>query len=269
VSTSNESGLPFTPDTKLIRLFLNWLKGFEEQHAKNWELLYNNNPEAAMSEATFWGILQDCGVNVAPNADLLTSQKAPDFRCNKNGFEFFFEATCIGIETATEQTNLPHPPEPGFRLYSLLNRSIWNACGKKTPQCSSVDAPCVVGIGTFHSAASVSCVSKEAIEWLLTGEGSIAWDIDTERGCAVGDPCQVTELQSAAFFKQLKDDGELHKTRCPISAVLVGGFTSSATVLGILNPEPIHPFERAVLDRIEFCRLLPGYESGEMQTEWI
>lgn len=234
---SSGNDLLFTPDTRLIRLFLEWLKGFNEQHATNWGLLYNDNPEAAMSEATFWGILQDCGVVVEPNADLLTSQKAPDFRCNKDGFEFFFEVTCIGIETATEQTKLPHPPEPGARHYSLLNRSIWNACSKKTPQCSSVDAPCVVGVGTFHSAASASCVSKESLEWLLTGEGAIAWNIDTERGCAVGDPYQVTELQSATFFKQLKDDGELHTTRSPISAVVVGGFASPPSVLGILNPE--------------------------------
>lgn len=259
----------FKPDTKLIRLFLDWLRGFDEQHAANWKLLYNDNPEAAMSEATFWGVLRDCGVDVEPNADLLTSQKAPDFRCQKDGFEFFFEVTCIGIETAAIQTGLPRSTMPGARNYSLLNRAIWNSCSKKTPQCSSVDAPCVVGVGTFHSAVSALCVSKEPVEWLLTGEGSIAWGFDPERGCAVGDPYQVTELQGATFFKKLKGDGELHKTRSPVSAVVVGGFASPPSVYGILNPEPSHAFDRTVLDRIEFCRLLPGYESGELRTEWI
>lgn len=266
---STDDDLPFTPDTKLIRLFLDWLESFDEQHARNWGLLYKDNLEAAMCEATFWGILRDCGVDVEPNADLLTGQKAPDFRCEKNGCEFYFEVTCIGIQTATEQTGLPHPTEPGARHYSLLNRAIWNACSKKTPQCSSVDAPCIVGVGTFHTAASALCVSMEWLEWLLTGEESIAWQFDPERGHAVGDPYAVTELHSAAFFKQLKDEGELHSARSSISAVLVGGFSPPPEVYGILNPDPIHAFDRAALDPIKFCRLLPGYESGEMQTEWI
>src|SRR5690606_18178231 len=141
--------------------------------ARNWALLFKTNPEAAMCEATFWGILTDCGVDISPNADLKSGRVAPDFRCRKNGFEFYLEVTCIQIETATAKTGMKHPFQKGASMYSLLNGAICQECIQKTPQCASVDAPCILGIGTFHGAASALCVSKTPMEWLLTGEQSI------------------------------------------------------------------------------------------------
>lgn len=269
-SESKDAGvdLHFRPDTRLIRLFVKWLEGFDEQHATNWGLLYKDNPEAAMCEATFWGLLTDCGVAVEPNACLDKALSAPDFRCKKDGFEFFLEVTCIQIETATKRTGLQHLPESGVN-YSLLNGAICYECIQKTKQCASVDAPCVLGIGTFHSHASVVCVTETPMEWLLTGEQSIGWGFDPEFGQTVGDPYSVTELRCATFFNRLRDNTGPNKARSPISALLVGGFCNPPNVYGILHPEPVHEFDRSVLGRIEFCRLRPGYESGGMQTEWM
>ena len=229
----NDGDLRFTPDTKLIKLFLKWLHGFDKQHATNWGHLYRKDPEAAMCEATFWGILSDCGIEVEPNANLKEASKAPDFRCSKDGYEFFFEATCIKIDTAIAKTGLPHPTTPGSRHYSLLNGAICFECIQKTKQCASVDAPCVLGIGTFHSHASVSCVTKTAMEWLLTGEPSIGLNFDPNRGQIVGEPYSLTRLQCASFFRSLNSVDVISEARTPISAVLVSGFSSPPSIYGV------------------------------------
>jgi hypothetical protein len=248
---------------------LQWLEGFDEQHARNWGLLYNNDAEAAMCEAAFWGVLTDCGVTVEPNADLLNGSSAPDFRCTKDGFEFYFEATCIKIETATRKTGLQHPPRRGCSHYSLLNGAICNECVQKAAQCGSVDASCVLGVGTFHSHAAHVCIDKIAMEWLLTGEQMIGLDVDTRLGRAVGETYSTTDLHCATFFRSLKGTDALTIARSPISAVVVGGFVAEPQVFGVCHPKPLHEFRRDVLSRIEFCQLKPGYEGGSMETEWI
>lgn len=259
--------MAFQPDTKLVRQFVNWIERFDIRHARSWARRFHADPEAAMCEATYWGLLTDCGVGVKPNEALTGETGGPDFACCKDGRRFFVEVTCIKIDTATEKTSLAHPTSSKFQSYSNLNDSIFWECQNKTPQCGKVNDPCLVGVGTFHCPASVSCVAKDRLEDLLTGERRLAWNEDVSRGEAVGDPYEITHLRSAAFLKP--GEGEVAPARSSISGVLVGGFgRHPPNVYGLLHPNPAYVFDRALLDRIEFCRLTGNYESGKLSVEW-
>src|SRR5689334_3245606 len=115
-------------DTKLVKRFAKWLEQFDAQHATSWALLLRNNPEAAMCEATFWGVLTDCGAEIAPNLDLNGGGQSPDFVCRKNGHKFYVEVSCIEIETATRKTTLDHIPQGKAQHYSSLDDAIFEKC---------------------------------------------------------------------------------------------------------------------------------------------
>jgi len=172
----------FRPDTELIKKFVNWIERFDVRHARNWARLYCAEPEAAMCEATYWGLLTDCGVEVIPNTDLTGDAKGPDFACCKDGHHFFVEVTCIRIATAIDKTSLGHPTSSKSQHYSNLNNSIFWECQNKTPQCGRANDPCLVAVGTFHFPASALCVTKHHLEDLLTGEPLLALDVDVSRG---------------------------------------------------------------------------------------
>ena len=142
--------MDFHPDTRLIRLFVNWIEQFDVQNARDWARRYTADPEAAMCEAAIWGLLADCGVEVEPNIDLTGKTRRPDFVCRKAGVEFYVEVTCIHIETASAKTGLPHPPMSGFRHYGSLNNRIFSACQDKAAQCGATQGPCLAAVVAFR-----------------------------------------------------------------------------------------------------------------------
>ena len=251
--------------------FIRWIEQpqFNPQHAKNWARLYINDPEAAMCEATYWAVMSDCGVSVAPNADL-TGKPAPDFVCLKTERKFYVEVTCIREETATRQTGLN--PNPSFdgkaSSYASLNDAIFHECISKTPQCAGLDAPCIIAIGTFHHQASILGVREVFIECLLTGQTNIGVQFDATEGRCVGEPYEMTRFRSAAFTRIAKSSVE--HARHPISGVLVGGFgCSPPAIFGALHPSPVREFDPTILDRIPFCCQAINLEAGTVGTHWI
>lgn len=216
----------------------------------------------------YWGVLCDCGVSVEPNADLDGGQSAPDFVCRKDDRKFYVEVTCIRIETATECTSLPAVPTDGARHYRSLNDAIHAEVVSKTPQCANLDAPCVLAVGTFHYHASVSCIRRTFIEWLLTGESSISGYFDPRRGESVGAPFQVTRLNSASFFKPSPLIG-VEPARKPVSALIVAGFgRTPPSIYGAVHPYPVREFPPTLLDRIPFCRVKLDISNALITTEW-
>jgi hypothetical protein len=267
----------FQPDERVIDKFIRWIEQpqFDQQHAKNWAREYKNDPEAAMCEATFWAALTDCGVDVRPNRDLEGSsnggRKSPDFLCQKMGVPFYVEVTCLREEVATRKTSLQpgFDGKPGAFNYELLTQAIFDKCKSKTLQCSNLDAPCILAIGTFHYRASILAVRDDSIEEILTGETGIGFDFDSEAGRSTGPPYQVTSFRWSPFTRKSNIVGAEH-TRQPISAILVGGFGCSPPhVLGALHPNPILEFDPRILDQIAFCRQRIDWESGRVGTEWL
>lgn len=258
----------FQPNTTLLNKFVKWIERFDVQHARNWAHLYRRDPEAAMCEATYWAVLTDCGVSVEPNADLAGTKRTPDFVCHKDGQKFYVEVTCIRTETAAEHTLLPSSLSLEAQFYAPLNDAIFSEVTKKTPQCANLDAPCVLAVGTFHYHASVSCIRKVFVEWLLTGETSISSYFDPRTGDAVGEPFESTNLKSSAFLRPSRLIG-IEPARKPISALLVAGFgCEPVNVYGVIHPHPVHEFDPQLIDRIAFCRVKYDIANATIRTEW-
>lgn len=259
----------FFIDTKLIKQFGKWLEQFDEQHARAWALLLHRDPEAAMCEATFWGILTDCGITVEPFLDLTGGKKSPDFRCQKDSYTFFVEVTCLKIETVTKKTHLEHEPNSKPQAYAPLHNAIWEECVSKTSQCAAVDAPCLLAVGTFHCVASMVAIQPRLLAWLLTGEPKLAWDIDVRTGSGHGDAYQITEFESSAFVRPGKTNG-IEFARLPISGLLIGGFgIRPPQIFGLLHPSPKQVFAPSILSRIAFCKQNIDFQNGSITTEWF
>jgi len=259
----------FRPNPLVRDAFIKWIETKDRRHATAWAHRYNVDPEAAMCEASFWAVLTDCGVTVEPNADLTGSRQTPDFVCWSGDQKFFVEVTCIHIETATKHTGLTHLPADGVVWYRPLNDLIFGKATSKTTQCADLDAPCLLGVGTFHFSASGSCVRKVFGEWLLTGETNISWNLETRSGRAVGGVYEQTNFKSATFVRPSKLVG-IEPARKPISALVVAGFgCSSPPIIGALHPNPDREFDASFLSRIPFCQLKVDFERGIVSTVWI
>jgi hypothetical protein len=97
-------------------------------------------------------------------------------------------------------------------------------------------------------------------------------NIDVQKGHAVGEPYQTTDLRDSAFIRFTKKaDGTIEYARNPISAVLLCDFSqNSSMVYGLLHPNPNYPFDRGMLPEIKFCRLTPSCErKNHLTVEWI
>jgi hypothetical protein len=145
----------FTPDWRALDAYIEWIERTDQSRAKQWGQLYNACAEAAACEAMYWGALRDCGVSVSLN-ESGRNHRSPDFVCEKDGQKFYVEVTCIRTETAAEHTGLPAVPAEGASFYAPLNEAIFAEVSGKTRQCSNLDAPCVLAVGTFHFQASAS-----------------------------------------------------------------------------------------------------------------
>lgn len=260
----------FKPDTHLIRLFKRWIEQFDIQHARNWARLYKDDPEAAMCEATFWGVLMDCGVRVKPNADLSGEEKRPDFECWQDSQKFYVEVTCITIEKTTRQTGLENADESGGEAlaYSPLTRAVFGECVGKAEQCSNQDAPCLLAVGTFHIRASRCCIRKVLLEDLLTGELHHTKGFDPLEGKAIGEPYLTTRLESSSFVKP-SSKSAFEYARKSISGLLLGGFgCAPPQVYGLLHPKPARAFNLGLLRRIPFCELRYDIPNASVFVEW-
>lgn len=248
-----------------------WLQKFDKQRLKEWEDLLCSCSEAAICEAETRKLLSDHNVDIKPYDNL--SRQGPDFICTKDGKTFYVEVTCITIDVATKKTTLSssYLRKTDAQYYRLLTEHILGELCKKTPQCSGLNLPCVVAIATLHSRAGVRCFKKFACEDILTGTTKITVDIDIQKGRAVSEPYQTTNLEDSAFIRFTKRaDGTIEYARNPISAVLLCAFGQYPIVVnGLLHPNPNYPFDRLLLSDIEFAKLADGYQNGSMKVEWL
>ena len=254
--------------SKVIDEHRSWLKHFGQQYLNKWEKLLKDQPEAAICEAKARKLLSDHDTNVEPQEDI--SHGGPDFLCTKNCKRFYVEATCITKEKATQKTALDDDSQ-GATYYALLTKTFLRELCNKTRQCSNLNKPCIVVIGTFHFRAGCACFGKYAAEDLLTGTPQISIKFDPDQGRAIGDIYETTDLRDSAFIRFDKTSkGQIECARNPISAVLLCNFRSLPTsVVGVLHPNPNQNFDRTLLSKIEFCRLADEWQMGQFSAEWI
>ena len=244
-----------------------WLSAFDPQYLRNWEKLLNADEEAAFAEARVRQLLHGCGIAVEPNEDLTGANPRPDFRCFAGEYKFYVEVTCVSIATATDATGLPNGPH-GVMPFRPLTDAVFAECRGKASQCANLDAPALVAIGTFHTNAAMASFKKPVINWVLTGEAKIAWDIDIHAGRQVGETYQVTELHSAAFLRPDKTQ-EVGYARSSISGLLLCGLArTDRPVIGVLHPNPARPFNPAILPQVEFGQVTIDRPSRQLHVAW-
>jgi hypothetical protein len=255
--------------SKEIVSHIEWLQSFKNRYKTRWEKLLKTDPEAAICEATSRALLQSQGVTVRPNEDL--SIGGPDYLCRRGDKDFYLEVTCITKDKVTEKAELDERPSSAGH-YRLLTSVFRYELSQKVRQCSGLDKPCLVVLGTLHFQGGALCFRGRAVEDLLTGTGEIVIPYDSDRGEAVGDPHQITNLSNSAFIKFETCGGtKIEFARSPISAVLLCGFgCQPPVVVGALHPNPKHPFERGLLPDLKFARLADGWQqTGQIEVEWV
>lgn len=252
-----------------IDQFRQWLGSFERQRLDNWDRLLKANPESALCEAMTYHSLIENGCSVEPFQDLSTG--GVDFKCYQGDKVFYVEVTCISREKVTKESGLSHMPQGGC-YYSPLTKTFWNEISQKVPQCSGLDAPCLIAIGTFHFQGGSVCFNDSKAEEILTGKSYVAMMFDTRIGQVVGQPYSETELESAVFIRPTKQQkGGIEYARSPISGVLLCAYSGvPSRIVGVLHPNPNHLFERELLPKIKFGKLKDGYKkNGILDVEWI
>lgn len=261
--------MAFSNNDPVIHEFTSWLMQFDGPYLRNWEHLHKtNDPEAAVCEAHVWKLLTSHEVIVEPYLD--GRRRSPDFRCKKDGEQFYVEAACVQAATASRRTTLPDADRIPFQAFNWrgLNRAVFEKCTDKATQFENVAAPGLLVVGTFHSATALSCIDKVVLPMLLHGEPLVAWTADPRTQPRDDSAQQISHLWQAAFLAPSASGPSA--TRSIISAILVCGFSfSPPRVLGLLNPDPKYPFHRDLLPEVEFCRLTGDFRSGDLSTEWI
>jgi len=244
-----------------------WLSAFDGQYLANWEKVLHAHEEAAFAEARAARMLRHYGATVEPNEDLTRGSPQPDFRCFAGGDKFYVEVTCISTDIATAKTGIPVEPH-GVTACRPLTGAVFSECRGKATQCSNVDAPALVAIGTFHTFAAMHSFNKPVVNWVLTGETKSASIIDIRTGSQVGDAYQITELHSAAFLRPDQTEG-VGYARSSISGLLLCGLGSEPPrVLGVLHPNPARPFNPSILPQIEFGQVAIDRASRQLQVLW-
>jgi len=257
---------------KLIGSHREWLNLFDSKFLNAWDKLFKkNNPEAALFEAATRQVLGEFDIVVEPFDDP-SRDKNPDYYCKKNNQVFYVEATCITKEVATDNTNLDDIPKNlEVTGYALLTKTFFNDVVNKTTQCSNLNAPVLLAIGTWHFSACQLCFDKGAAEDILTSTPHITVPISKVTGGPIGDTYEATDLRWSAFVRPSKTtSGEIEFARSPISGILLCPFgTKPPDIVGVLHPNPNHPFDRNLFPKIPFGRLTDGYQDGKFGVEWI
>jgi hypothetical protein len=150
-------------------------------------------------------------------------------------------------------------------LPKYMTEAIFNECINKASQCANLDAPVLLAIGTFHTAAAMSGFDKILVNMSLTGQAMMAWNIYPDVG-QESETYSVTELKRATFLKPAPGR-TIGFARSSISGLLLINLSSLRTI-GVLHPNPNRGFDPATLPRIEFGRVQINRESGELSTTW-
>lgn len=254
-----------------IASHFSWLEKFGNERRDRWENLLKANQQSAICEACLRYTLSKHVDFIEPNENL--SNGGPDFLCKKQNDKFYVEVTCISVESATKITSLAHPLslEPKASCYyRRLTKRILDETRNKTFQCSKLNFPCILAIGTLHSSAGYRCMNKRAAEDVLTGTPFITAQLDTRNGRMIGEPMNTTDLRDSTFVKPCKSETtQIEDARKTISAILLCSFGQMPSrMIGLLHPNPIHVFQRELLPEIEFGKLRKLHQDSTFKVEW-
>ncbi|MBA2116713.1 hypothetical protein [Bremerella alba] len=255
--------------SELIESHREWLSGFDEQYARNWEKLLKADAEAAMCEAGVRRMLASFDVVVSPNEDLNGNQQRVDFSCLSNGEKFFVEVACIPVEKAEKITGIADDFQMIFmRNPTPLNGAIRRKCIGKARQSGNHPAPVLLAIGTWHGSAAMLSFMPPYPEMLLTGMTTMTVFIDKETLESSVEPRYESQLDAAAFIQRSEED-QIKVVRNSISGLLLCGLSFEPVMrVGILHPNASKPFSPSWLPDVPFCEVQINDVDGTLNVQW-
>ena len=224
---------------QVIRKHRTWLSSFPPEHLRTWKQLFHLNVEAGVHEACVRELLERNTDAVEPAKEL--GMGGPDFLCRVGQERFYVVATCLTMDAVSDHTGLPADLDPRARTSRDLAALILGEVLDKSPQCSGLDAPCLLAVGTFHSGGSMLCGEEVRVQNVLTS--------------------------TTGLLSLTPEQGEV------ASGILVCGFGCRVwrqgwPVRGVLCPAAGRPFSRRLLPGIRFCELVPGHEQARFRVKW-
>lgn len=264
----------FDTDRQLIEEHRRWLDQHGAKHRRSWENGLSNDPEGACCEAGFRRLLQSNGCAVAPNEKTNSKGKMPDFRCESPEGPFYFEATCVQIKTIVDKYSLSPeirdlPTMEAFEENDIIPL-FFDECRGKADQCAGMDAPSVLGIGTFHRVAGWISLEVDHVDKLLTGTEEFRIFFDPFMDGIAAGPIPLASLKESFVLRYGVSIEEVERARRSISAVVLAYPNLSVfdRVVGVIHPDAARPFVSKLLPNVSFRRLVINDAEGWCEARW-
>ncbi len=264
----------FHIDQQPIAEHRTWLDQFAAKHRRSWEKDLSNDPEAACCEAGFRRLLQANGSSVTPNERTNSKGGTPDFRCESADGPFYFEATCLQIKTIVDKYALS--PDIGDlpKMEAFGEKDViplfFEKCRRKADQCAGMDAPSVLGIGTFHRTAGWFSLEVDRVDELLAGTQEFRIFFDSTRNGIAGGPAPLTSLNESFALRYGASTEDVQRARRSISAVVLA-YPDRAIfdrVIGVVHPDASRPFNPKLIPKVAFRRLVINDSQGWCEPRW-
>lgn len=235
------------------------------QGLRRFELLYESNHEAGVSEALVFNWL--CATDRKPELHEDPGTGGADFICSPDSYnQFIVEVTCLGSEALTKSSGFSATPSQ-FSSPRTPTKMLRQRVSDKADQMSGHGMPQVLAVVSLHNGAPVLLNPEEATTFFVSD-----FSLTIPIGTGAGEPYHSTDLKNSLFFRfDPNDSSKVVPCRRSVSAVLlipVSGDRISVT--GVLHPEPIHPLPVELIPRVPFLRLSEWpIKNGEMYLEWV
>ena len=253
-----------------IEPYSQWIEQQNFDAAKCWVCALRDSEasqaEAAIAEAVAWDWLAHRVHSIELAYD--PARRSPDFKCTSDRGAFFVEVTNVSRPAMTEAMGLEDfETSPSLKHFRLPADRLHQDLLKKAKQGVGLDAAYLVFLTTLHGHASMRMTNRSYAATLLHSEEFLTADFDAEQGCVVGGFRSTVDFNRAAFTRSKTLNG----VRAHVSGALLGPFglyPNDVTVLGILNPEATHPFDRRALPDAPFAQFREWPPRDQVQVVW-
>ena len=245
---------------EIVESFKQYLEVKYPSHLPQYTGRLNGEQFGARAEAVMYSALrQECEEVLIAESP---SHGGLDFLCTVDEREFLVEVTALAPDVVSERSSL-YPDDP-VGSFSLLTHTLRNRVSRKTRQMAGSAVPRVLAIATEHDWGGV-LLGPLGAQSLLASDLQIAVPV----GGAEADHMSATNLADSAFFRP--GEGGVESCRRSVSAVLlvaIGG--GKCEMVGVLHPDPVHPFAYGLFPQVPFVRLVDWpIEEGEFEIEWV
>ena len=262
---SDSSSDWYTTD-EVVNSYRQWLAVKSPSHLKPFGQRMRHDAEAAQAEAVVFSILHAKRKNPRPAEVIGTG--GVDFHCRPEGeAEFVVEVTALKNETVTRKSGLAGPSE-GNRVgsFAMITSSLLGEAVNKASQLANYPMPRVLFLVSSHPDASLLMGAHGATE-LLTGTTAFSVPLTpSDAGVKM-----VARPRNSVFFRLNTAGDSVVPARQSISAIILTTITGrGANLIGVIHPEPAHPFNPKSFETVHFLKLREWPVEGDrLSIEWI